>query len=124
MPELDLAQMEHDILRAVHTLGPIIGESPARKELIDKYTADNEMAQQITAVLEYLVDERYLMPFPPPASGPNFSIRGITPKGIRRLEKLEHPVRTWVYANWFPVAVAAITTAVGIASIVSNWVRG
>ena len=124
MPELDLTRMERDILKAVHTLGPIIGESPARKELIDKYTADKDMAQQITAVLEYLVGERYLMPFPPPASGPNFSIRGITPKGIRRLEELEHPVRTWVCANWFPVAVASANVVIGGVSIASIWIVG
>ena len=48
--------------------------------------------------------------------------RGLTPKGVRRLYELEHPVRAWMKANWFPFVVACVTTCVGVASTISSFI--
>ena len=117
--------MERDILEAVYEVGEIRLETPAFQTLVDKYssgTGDNSPMVQVIVMLNYLVEERFLFPY--------FSIsgteirdgvaRGITPKGLDRLKRLRHPVRTWIVENWFPVAVAVITAAIGIFSIIVN----
>ena len=48
--------------------------------------------------------------------------RGLTPKGVRRLYELEHPVRAWMKANWFPFVVACVTICVGVASIIASFI--
>ena len=82
----------------------------------------NDPQQQLTAVLNYLLEERYLYPYFD-ISGKELRdgyARGLTPKGIKRLRELKHPALTWAGANWFPVVVALITASIGVASIVVN----
>ena len=121
----DVKQMERDILEASNTLGAIGyfngSHSTASQVLIEKY-GSREEDRQLTTVLDYLVEERYLFPFCDSKTGEvlNGYARGITPKGYRRLQELQHPIRTWVGANWFAVFVAGVTTAIGVASVVVN----
>ena len=118
----DAKQMERDILEAVNTHGIIVEgnkELPAVRVLTDKYSSREE-GQRLTAVLRYLVEERYLFPLTPERID---STMGITPKGFLRLQAIQHPIPTWLGANWFPAVVAFITAGIGIASVVSNWAR-
>ena len=123
----DVARMERDILEAVYTLGGIDPGSPASAKLLERY--GSEAPHRLHVVIESLVDEGLLIPRR--SSDGSISrtraitlIRGITPKGVRRLHEIQHPVRTWLKVNWFPMVVAVLATTVGIASIVSDWVRG
>lgn len=120
----DVKRMERDILEASNTLGAIGylngSHTPASKPLIEKYGSD-EAGQQRTAVLSFLLEERYLFPYyDTEGNEQRIDARGITPKGYRRLQELQHPIRTWVGANWFGVVVAGITATIGVASIVVN----
>ena len=118
--------MERDILEAVYDFGEIRPGTPASQILEDKYPSDagdNSPRIQVTVMLNYLVEERFLFPYVLESSGKelqNGYARGITPKGLDKLQRLRHPVRTWIGENWFPVVVAGITATVGIASIVVN----
>ena len=127
MPK-NVHRMERDILEAVHDIGPLGVEdnspTPASKVLIEKYipTGGDSDKQQLAALLNYLLEERYLYPYFDENSGKelrNLYARGITPKGISRLRELQCPVCAWIRANWFGVAVAAISAFIGIASIIA-----
>ena len=120
---LDVKQMERDILAVVHTQGDIGyfngSFSPASQVLLEKYRNNDD---RLTVVIDYLVEERYLFPFYEDTGrimGAGYA-RGITPKGYRRLQELQYPIRTWVGANWFAVTVAVITATIGIVSMVVN----
>ena len=118
--------MERDILEAVYELGEIRHGTRASQALADKYSldaGDNSPLIQVTAMLNYLVEERFLFPYFSSSSGEELRdgfARGITPKGLDRLKRLRHPVRTWIGENWFPLAVAVTTATIGILSIVVN----
>ena len=118
--------MERDILEAVYDFGEIRPKTPASQTLADKYPSDagdNSLRIQVTVMLNYLVEERFLFPYVLESSGKELRdgfARGITPKGLDKLQRLRHPVRTWIGENWFPVVVAGITATIGIASIVVN----
>ena len=118
--------MERDILEAVYDFGEISPGTPASQTLEDKYsldTGDDSPLIQVTVMLNYLLEERFLFPYISGQSGEELRdgfARGITPKGLDRLQRLRHPVRTWIGENWFPVVVAGITATIGIASIVVN----
>ena len=122
---LDLRQMERDILEAVHTrgkLGLLAGTDwPATQFLIDKYRSDEEQ-QQVVVLMKYLLEKRYAFPFFDGKTGKELTdyVRGLTPKGFRRLRELQAPRRVWFEDNWFPVVVAAITAMIGVGSIVVN----
>ena len=123
---LDLRQMEQDILEVVRDIGDIgfrdSSHSPASKVLIEKYIDKDDpwqSNQQLTVLVDYLVEERYLFPvFNQKGEVSGSYARGITPKGLKRLRELQAPRRTWFKENWFPVIVAGITTMIGIGSIV------
>ncbi len=126
-----LRNMELDILRIVRDHGPIdlipgSTDTEGTKQLLKLYPDENSGGRAILMdfVNELISTGHLLAGHHPKGFELPFYTRGLTPKGVRRLYELAHPVRAWVCANWFPVAVAAITTAVGIASIVSDWVRG
>ena len=116
--------MERDILEAVYEFGEIRPETRASQVLADKYLSEagnNSSRIQVTVMLNYLVEERFLFPYISSSSGEERRdrfARGITPKGLDRLQRLRHPVRTWIGENWFPVVVAGITATIGIVSIV------
>ena len=118
--------MERDILEAVYDFGEIRPGTPASQTLEDKYSldaGDHSPLIQVTVMLNYLLEERFLFPYISSQSGDELRdgfARGITPKGLDRLQRLRHPVRTWIGENWFPVVVAGITATIGIASIVVN----
>ena len=123
--------MEYDILCAVDELGEIglfnNSFTDARLHLNNLYPSKpgpglGDPHQPLTAVLNYLLEERYLYPY---FNGLGEELkdgfaRGLTPKGLKRLRELRHPVRTWAEANWFPVVVAVITASIGVASILVN----
>ena len=115
---LDLKQMEQDILETVHSLGrigPLM--SPSSRALWEKYSSTDAGAY-LNTVIDYLVEKRYLFPFFDEAHKEvHATSAGLTPKGLRRLRELQHPWRTWVKKNWFPVAVAAITAFIGLLSV-------
>ena len=118
--------MERDILEAACELGVIRHGTRASEALVDKYSSDagdNSPLVQVTVMLNYIVEERFLFPYFSSSSGTELRdgfARGITPKGLDRLKRLRHPVRTWIGENWFPVAVAGTTATIGILSIVVN----
>ena len=120
--------MERDILEAVYDFGEIRPETRASQVLADKYPleADNNAPRiQVTVMLNYLLEERLLFPYF--SRGEELRdgyARGITPKGLDRLQRLRHPVRTWIGENWFPVMVAGTTALIGIFSIVVNLIVG
>ena len=112
--------MELDILAAAFELGPILPGSPAAQSLSEAYPGEQEA---LTVIADYLIEERFLFPLFSSTTGTellNGRARGITPKGMDRLRRLRHPVRTWIGENWFPVAVAATTASLGIISIIVN----
>ena len=120
----DLKQMERDILETVHTLGRIgvfnSSISPAAESLKDKYRSDEEQ-QQVTVLIKYLLEKRYLFPFfGKTGKELTDNVRGLTPKGFRRLRELQAPRRVWFEENWFPVVVAGIAALIGTVSIVVN----
>ena len=115
----DVKQMELDILETVHTRGNIgfihKPDTPASKFHHEKYPS-LEARRQLVAVTEFLIEERYLLHFSAPnkdgdTAGP---IRGLTPKGYKRLKELQHKWKTWFCKNWFPVAVAFTTAVIGL----------
>lgn len=120
-----VAHMERDILDAAHTLGWLgyyNGEhAPASKRLYERYTSEDDK-QALTAVLNYLVEQRFLDPMFNSSGDElrNGYARGITPKGAERLRELKHPVRYWASKNWFPVCISIITATVGAGSIIAN----
>ena len=120
--QMPTRQMELDILKTVHELGPIhpVVNPPAIQRIRSKYDSEREN-EQVTVVLNYLLEERLLFPYFSGSTGEeqrNTYARGITPKGLERLDRLQHPVRTWIYDNWFGVVVASITALIGIANAV------
>ena len=122
--------MERDILEAAYNLGAVYGKSSALEALLEKYSTTesgpredlNSPEQQLTVVINYLMEERYLYPFftSDGQEARQGRARGITPKGIERLHRLQHPTAMWMKDNWFPVVVATITACIGILSIVLN----
>ena len=123
---LDLKKMERDILEVVRDIGDIgfrnSSHSPASKVLIEKYIDKDDpwqSNQQLTVLVDYLVEKRYL--FPVHSTDGKVSsgyARGITPKGAKRLRELQVPRWTWFKSNWFPTLVAAITAIAAVGSII------
>ena len=116
----DKYKMELDVLAAAFDLGPILPGTPAAQSLDEAYPGEQEA---LTVVADYLIEERFLFPLFDSITGlqvRNGRARGITPKGMDRLSRLRHPIRTWIVENWFPVAVATTTAFLGIISIAVN----
>ena len=120
----DVARLERDILEDVlHTSRTRYWNSAESKMVLNR----PHLRGPINAFVAHLFDDGLLVSASPrDADGnvPTSSISGLTPKGVRRLEEIKYPRRTWLKANWFPMVVAIVATTVGIASIVSDWVRG
>ena len=117
----NLKRLECDILEAVYDKGFVLPNSPASKVLSEKYPSEHEQ-QVVTVTLLYLLEERYLWPFFNHEGREKSAghARGITPKGIDRLRKLQHPWWHWISKNWFPVLVTAISAGIGITNIFVN----
>ncbi len=43
---------------------------------------------------------------------------GITWAGVEHLHELKHPVRVWMFRNWFPLSVAIVTFLVSLVGFV------
>ena len=120
---LDLKRMERDILEAAHNPGNIAvltaRATPASRALFKKYSSIEE-GEQLLAVFQYLVEQRYLMPGIDWDTGSEnkYFARGLTPKGAKRLRELQAPKWTWFKSNWFPTLVAGITAIAAVGSIV------
>ena len=115
----NIYKMELDVLAAAFDLGPILPGTPAAQSLDEAYPGEQDA---LTVVADYLIEERFLFPLfdPTGLQVRNGRARGITPKGMDRLNRLRHPTRTWIVENWFPVAVATTTALIGIISIAVN----
>lgn len=112
---LPVREMEFDILQFTYEsseFGQLDGNLTASGRLNRKYKSQRDQ-EQLRVMMKFLEDERFLYSYSGPYHG-----RGITPKGLDRLDRLQHPVRTWIYDNWFGVAVASITASIGIANAV------
>ena len=118
----EIMEMERQVLRAAQDGGRIVEHSAALHGLSNIYSTHVE-AEELGVMIDYLVEERYLFPLLDDAGGDKKGeARGITPKGSQRLQELEHPVREWMERNWFALTVAIVTSAIGIASIISKWI--
>ena len=119
MIERSVEQIERDILEAAEN-GTVSFFDPndAWDRLTLLYAYELHLQARVIGIIDYLVLERYLSPIVD-REGKTLSARarGITPRGHRRLQKLRHPIRTWIWKNWFPLAVAVVTALVGISSI-------
>ena len=116
---LKLDEMELDILELVYEKGDIAHFSEVAEVLDAKYPSARER-QALLATTQYLLEARYLWPHfgDEPEGELRDAVREITPKGVRRMRKLQHPVPSWIWGNWFPLVVATITAAIAIANIV------
>ena len=107
--------MELDILQFTYEsneFGPSDGNLTADVRLKRKYKSLREQ-QQLRVMMDFLEDERFLYRYSGPYQG-----RGITPKGLDRLNRLKHPHRVWMKENWFALVIALITGASAIAGAV------
>ena len=78
---------------------------------------------KVSVFVDALVDSGHLLPVNDTKGiRQQAYARGLTPKGLRRIYELEHPVRAWIKANWFPFVVACVTTCVGVASTISSFI--
>ena len=75
---------------------------------------------KVSVIVDALVGSGHLLPVK--GNRHQAYARGLTPKGVCRLYELEHPVRAWMKANWFPFVVACVTTCVGVASAISSFI--
>ena len=76
----------------------------------DKYRSDEEQ-QQVTVLIVRISPRRTRISFRSfGKTGKELThdVRGLTPKGFRRLRELQAPRRVWFEENWFPVVVAGI----------------
>ena len=119
----DVKQMELDILETVHKRGNIgfihKPDTPASKFLHEKYPS-LEARQQLVAVTEFLIEERYLLHLNVSNKEGEAAVpvRSLTPKGYKRLKELQRPWWIWFKRNGFAVAIATITAVAAIGSIV------
>ena len=92
---LDLKRMERDILEKTSTQDRMWSiydaKLPIPQFLLNKY-GPKEGREQLIVVIQYLLEERYLIP---PIDNSNRDsrviVRGLTPKGYKRLRELQAP---------------------------------
>lgn len=124
-------KVERDVLATVRDYGRIGydfqkgGMTPAVDHLSALYP--DQLATfrdgMVSDCVESLVDTGYLFPvFSPNGQQEISSAHSLTLKGYRRLYELEHPVSSWIAANWFPLSVASITLVVSIAGVVRSFI--
>ena len=117
---------ELDVLVTVKDYGAINGrDTKAVERLFSLYPDESVFEYEgiASVVVDALVDSGHLLPVKDTKGiRQQACARGLTPKGVRRLYELEHPVRAWIKANWFPFVVACVTTCVGVASTISSFI--
>lgn len=123
-------QMTQDILRAVAEDGSLIGpECPAGVRLLEQYGDVDGPFQGLSQVIDSLVAEGLLTPFISSTSGQPIAARarGITTKGLRELDKLDHPIRTYFeehLSTWLIVGLTALIAGATIATAVMTGLVG
>ena len=125
-----LRNMELDILRTVRDHGPIgfipdSTDTEGTKQLLKLYPDENLGDREILRdFVGELIGTGHLLAGHHP-KGPElpFYTRGLTPKGVRRLYELSHPVRAWFERNWFAAIVAAVAVVSAAASVASTVVN-
>ena len=119
---------ELDVLVTVNDCGEIGvfdgSHTKASKRLFSLYPEFSIAYEgKVSVVVDALVGSGHLLPGNDMKGNRQQAYaRGLTPKGVRRLYELEHPVRAWMKANWFPFVVACVTTCVGVAGIISSFI--
>ena len=116
---------ELDVLVTVKDYGAIGyfdgSHAKASERLLSLYP--DESVEIVSVFVDALVNSGHLLPFKNTDGIPQLACaRGLTPKGVRRLYEVEHPVRAWMKANWFPFVVACVTTCVGVANTISSFI--
>ena len=76
----------------------------------------------VTTVLDVLIESGHLWPFRDADTGGivRTMCRGITPKGIERLDQIRAPRKAWARNNWFALLIALSTIAASIGSLIVN----
>ena len=117
---------ELDVLVTVGDYGAINGrDTKAVERLFSLYPDESVFEYEgiVSVFVDALVDSGHLLPVNNTKGIRQPAVaRGLTLKGVRRLYELEHPVRAWMKANWFPFVVACVTTCVGVASTISSFI--
>ena len=115
---------ELDVLVTVKDYGALIGRDTKGVERLFSLYPDESVFEYdgiVNVFVDALVDSGHLLPVNNTQGiRRQASARGLTPKGVRRLYEVEHPVRAWIKANWFPFVVACVITCVGVASTISS----
>ena len=109
---LPVREMEFDILQFIDESSEfrrLDGNLSANERLKRKYKSQREQ-EQLRVMMDFLEDERFLYRYSGPYQG-----RGITPKGLDRLYRLEHTYLSFVKDNWFKLFVAAPAALASIA---------
>lgn len=125
-----LRNMELDILRTVRDHGPVgfipgSTDTEGTKQLLELYPDENSGDRTILMdFVNELIGTGHLLAGHHPR-GPElpFYTRGLTPKGVRRLHELAHPVRAWFERNWLAAIVAAVAVVSAAASVASTVVN-
>ena len=118
---MQLRNLERDVLAAARAYGEFAvhhRDDLAWDSLCQQYPQEPHR-NRITTMIIALIESGHLVE---QAAG-ILTIRmvlGLTPMGEQRLYELDHPRLVWVKANWFPLAVAVVTTCVAIAQIVTS----
>ena len=101
-----MSNTELDILVTVKDYGALGyfngSHTKGSERLFSLYPDESVEYEGIVSVfVDALVDSGHLLPVNS-AEGHRRQAyaRGLTPKGVRRLYELEHPVRAWIKANW------------------------
>ena len=118
---------ELDVLVTVRDYGALNSTRAKALERLLSLYPDDESVRKYDGILnifiDALVDSGHLQPV---ISTKGIRLqalaRGLTPKGLRRIYELEHPVRAWIKANWFPFVIACVTTCVGVVSTISSFI--
>ena len=117
---------ELDVLVTARDYGALIGRDTKGAERLFSLYPDESVFEHngiVSVFVDALVDSGHLLPVNNTQGIRRpVSARGLTPKGVRRLYEVEHPVRAWIKANWFPFVVACVTTCVGVASTISSFI--
>ena len=105
-------------------ISPFQQPSPGIEQILNQYVLSEDeyrREDQYKVIIRYLIEERYLFPTIDLHNNVSLSsAQGITPKGIERLNRLQHPVHTWIKDNWFPTTIAATTIIAAGASVAVN----
>ncbi len=122
-----LERVALDVLRTQPDIGGAQRTSREQYWIID--TIESELGKiehghLTTEFLEGLVDEGFIRPlYSRDGVRGRGRYGGLTPKGIDRLDQLQHPVRYWIQKNWFPFTIAVATLLVALVNVTVTVLR-